>query len=191
MRKTAAKTSFFNQKTFLYNFKTAHAKAPQNTQNNVLIINQLLGITWLSQWRNGMSLSRHIAEFIGRITIFFESSHLIIKRPIANLDALRGANTNPGNFVLHEITDSCERVFQTLGIGLNGSGYPFEKNCHPFERLLLSVWKRNVIPSNGSGCPSEKVVIRSKNKGIRSNGSGYPFKTVVSRATIPNHVPFT
>ena len=86
-----------------------------------------------------MSLSRHIAEFIGRITIFFESSHLIIKRPIANLDALRGANTNPGNFVLHEITDSCERVFQTLGIGLNGSGYPFEKNCHPFERLLLSV----------------------------------------------------
>ena len=29
-------------------------------------------------------------------------------------------------------------LFQRFGIGSNGSGYPFEKNCHPFERLGLS-----------------------------------------------------
>ena len=29
-----------------------------------------------------------------------------------------------------------------FGIRLNGSGYPFKKNCHPFERLGLSVWKK-------------------------------------------------
>ena len=63
----------------------------------------------------------------------------------SNLDALRAANTNPPNFVLHEVTDSCERLFERFGIGSNASGYPFEKNCHPFERLWLSVWKRNVI----------------------------------------------
>ena len=26
-----------------------------------------------------------------------------------------------------------------FGIRLNGSGYPFKKNCHPFERLGRSV----------------------------------------------------
>ena len=55
----------------------------------------------------------------------------------------------------NEITYSCERLFQTL-IGWNSSGYPFEKNCHPFERLRLSVLKRNVIPWNGPGYPLEK-----------------------------------
>ena len=29
-------------------------------------------------------------------------------------------------------------LFQKFSIGSNGSGYPFEKNCHPFERLGLS-----------------------------------------------------
>ena len=29
-----------------------------------------------------------------------------------------------------------------FGIRLNGLGYPFQKNCHPFERLGLCVWKK-------------------------------------------------
>ena len=45
---------------------------------------------------------------------------------ITNLDALRTANTNLANFVLHEITDTCERFFQRFGLDSNGSGYPFE-----------------------------------------------------------------
>ena len=56
--------------------------------------------------------------------------------PIANLDALRAANTSPINFVLHEITDSCERLFQKFGIGSNCLSYLF---------------KKIVIRSNGSG----------------------------------------
>ena len=71
-----------------------------------------------------------------------------------------------------------------FGICLNGSsGYPFKKNCHPFERLGLSVWKKLssvrtawaihlkqvVIRSNGLGYPFEKIV-------NHSNGSGYPLK---------------
>ena len=70
-----------------------------------------------------------------------------------------------------------------FGIRLNGLGYPFKNNCHPFERLWLSVreklssvrtaWairlKKIVIRSNGLKYPFEKIV-------IRSNGSGYPFK---------------
>ena len=39
------------------------------------------------------------------------------------------------------VTDSCERLFQTFGIGSNGSGYPFEKK---------------VILRNGSGYPFQK-----------------------------------
>ena len=48
----------------------------------------------------------------------------------------------------YEITDTCERVFQRFGIRSNGSGYPLQKNCHPFERHWLSVRKRNFIPWN-------------------------------------------
>ena len=43
--------------------------------------------------------------------------------------------TNPANFVLHEITDSHERLFQRFGVGSNGLGYPFKKNCHLFKQL--------------------------------------------------------
>ena len=67
-----------------------------------------------------------------------------------------------------------------FGIRLNGLGYPFKNNCHPFERLWLSVreklssvrtaWairlKKIVILSNGLEYPFEIIV-------IRSNGSGY------------------
>ena len=126
-------------------------------------------------------------------------------------------NTNPANFVLHEITDSCERLFQRFGIGSNGSGYPFEKKCHPFERLWLSVGKRNVIPSNDSGYPFVKnchpfeqlglsvgknchpfgrlgLSVRRKLLSVRtarvilSNGSSYPFKTIVSHVTVQSHL---
>ena len=87
----------------------------------------------------------------------------------SNLDALRASNTNPANFVLHEITDSCKRLFQRFGIGSNVSGYPLEKI---------------VIRSNGSGYPFEKEmlslrmtqVIRLRKPVIRSNGSGYPLE---------------
>ena len=94
---------------------------------------------------------------------------------------------------------SCERLFQRFGIGSDGSGYPFEKESHPFERLTgypfetncrlierlgLFVRKRSVIPSGTSqAIRSRKSVIRSNTSGypfeknvIRSNGSGYPFE---------------
>ena len=46
-------------------------------------------------------------------------------------------------------TDSCSNGF---GIHLNGSGYPFKKNCHPFERLGLSVEKNwGLILENPEG----------------------------------------
>ena len=84
-------------------------------------------------------------------------------------------NTNPANFVLHEITDSCERLFQRFGIGSNGSGYPFEKKCHPFERLWLSVGKRNVIPSNDSGYPFEKNCHPFERLGLSVGKNCHPF----------------
>ena len=70
-----------------------------------------------------------------------------------------------------------------FGIRLSGLGYPFKNNCHPFERLWLSVreklssvrtaWairlKKIVIRSNGLGYPFEKIV-------IRSNGLSYLFE---------------
>ena len=73
----------------------------------------------------------------------------------SNLDALRASNTNPANFVLHEITDSCERLFQRFGIGSNVSAIRWKKlssvrtalairlkkKCYPFEWLMLSVWE--------------------------------------------------
>ena len=59
--------------------------------------------------------------------------------PIAKLGALRAANTNSANFVLHEIANSCEKLFQRFDIGSNDSVCSFEKNCHQFERLGLSV----------------------------------------------------
>ena len=92
---------------------------------------------------------------------------------ITNLDALRAANTNSANFVLDEITDTCERFFQRFGLGSNGSGYLFEKN---------------VIRSNGSGYPFEKEMSSLRTtQAIRSNGLSYPFKIIVSCATVPNY----
>ena len=43
------------------------------------------------------------------------------------------------HFLLLEITDSCGRLFQRFGIPSNGSGYPFEKNCHPFKKEMSSL----------------------------------------------------
>jgi len=77
-----------------------------------------------------------------------------------------------------------------FGIRGNCSGYPLKKNCHPFERLGLSVqnklssvpttWairlKKVVIRSNGLGYPFEKK--------YSSNGLGYPFeKEFVDRSS--------
>ena len=81
------------------------------------------------------------------------------------------------------------------------------KNCHPFERLWLSVWKRNVIPSNDSCYPFKKTyhpfeqlglsvgkkmqstpskvferhrLIRSRRIVIRSNSSDFPLEKLSS-----------
>ena len=119
----------------------------------------------------GDVFKRNLTEFLGRRHIVIDCLRCLFPRPpkraIANLDPCRAAKTNPANFVLHEITDSCAR----FGNRSNGSGYPFEKkivipsndsglsvreklpsfrkarailwkNCHPpFERLGLSVGK--------------------------------------------------
>ena len=86
-------------------------------------------------------------------------------RSIANLDALRAPNTNPANFVLHEVTNISEKLFQRFG-----------------------------IRSNDSVCPFGKIVIRSKGSGylLEENSHSferfnYPFKKIVSRAAVPNH----
>ena len=46
-------------------------------------------------------------------------------------------------------------VHKKIVIHLNGLGYLFGKNCHPFEQLGLSVRKKDVILSNGLGYPFE------------------------------------
>ena len=70
-------------------------------------------------------------------------------RSIANLDAFPATNTNSENFVLHEITDNCEKLFQDLVsvqttqsvrlkknvIRSNGLDYLLEENSHQFKRL--------------------------------------------------------
>ena len=55
-----------------------------------------------------------------------------------------------------------------FGIRLNGLGYPFKKNFHPFERLGLSVRKK--LSSVWTAC-----AIRSKKNVIRLNGLGCLF----------------
>ena len=73
----------------------------------------------------------------------------VVLRPIANLKALLAANTIKKSrkfCVTRNHSDSFESVFQRSGTLLNGSGYPFEKNYHPFEQLWLPFRKRNVIP---------------------------------------------
>ena len=94
--------------------------------------------------------------------------------------------------MLHEITDSCERLFQGFGIGSNGSGHPFEKRLSSVRtRTALAIRSKKIvilrttqaihprkiaIRSKGLAYPSEKIVIR------RSNGSGYPLEKVVIRS---------
>lgn len=73
--------------------------------------------------------------------------------PIANLDALLTTKTNPANFLLHEITDSCETLLFCFGILSNSFGYPLEKEM--FVRLNDS-FNKNCYHSNGSGDPLEK-----------------------------------
>ena len=41
----------------------------------------------------------------------------------------------------------------------NGLGYPFEKSCHPFERLGISVWK-NCYPFERHGLSVRKRICR-------------------------------
>ena len=117
----------------------------------------------------------------------------------SNLNALRASNTNPANFMLHEITDSCERLFQRFGIGSkvsgypskkivirsNGSGYPLEKNAiHPLEGLRTTQanpFEENFHSIEQLGLSVGKLssvrgarVIRSKKIAVRLNGSSYP-----------------
>ena len=120
---------------------------------------------------------RNLTEFLGRRHIVIDCLKCLFPRPpkraIANLDPFRAAKTNPANFVLHEITDSCAR----FGIRSNGSGYPFEKkNCNPLEWLRAIRSRKIAILSKGSGYPLEKIVIR------RSNGSGYPLEKIFIRS---------
>ena len=120
---------------------------------------------------------RNLTEFLGRRHIVIDCLKCLFPRPpkraIANLDPFRAAKTNPANFVLHEITDSCAR----FGIRSNGSGYPFEKkNCNPLEWLRAIRSRKIAILSKGSGYPLEKIVIR------RSNGSGYPLENIFIRS---------
>ena len=122
--------------------------------------------------------------------------------------ALRTAKTNPANFVLHEITDSCERLFQGFGIGSNGSGHPFEKRLSSVRTALAIRLKKECHPWNDSGYPFQEnchpfnqierlELSIGKRNVIPSNDSGYPFEKnchrfervelSVSRATVPNH----
>ena len=70
-------------------------------------------------------------------------------------------------------TDSCSNGF---GIRLNGSGYPFKKNCHPFEQLGLSVGKNCHLFEQLGLTVRTAWAISLKKIVIRSNSSGYPFK---------------
>ena len=133
---------------------------------------------------------RNLTEFLGRRHIVIDCLRCLFPRPpkraIANLDPCRAAKTNPANFVLHEITDSCAR----FGIRSNGSGYPFEKkNCNPLEWLRAIRSRKIAILSKGSGYPLEKIAILSKGSGyplekiaILSNGSGYPLEKIFIRS---------
>ena len=65
----------------------------------------------------------------------------------ANLEALREANTNPANFVLHEIALIVVKGFsKDLVPFWAARAIHSKKYCHPFEQLWLPVRKRNVIP---------------------------------------------
>ena len=110
---------------------------------------------------------------IWRWLLAFKAKYRFVK---AHLDALRTAKTNPANFVLHEITDSCERLFQGFGIGSNGLGHPFEKRLSSVPTALAIRLKKECHPWNDSGYRFRKIVICS----IRSNDSNYPLEKEMS-----------
>ena len=61
-------------------------------------------------------------------------------------------------------------------IHLNGLGYLFAgKNCRPFEQLVLSVPKKNVIRLNGLGCLFGKNCHLLEWLGISVSKNCYPF----------------
>ena len=71
-----------------------------------------------------------------------------------------------------------------FGIPLNGPGYPFKKNCHPFERLGLSVRKKLSSIRTAWGIRLKKVVIRSNSLGCPFEKSCHPFeKEFVDRSS--------
>ena len=87
------------------------------------------------------------------------------------------------------MVEKCSAFLNGFDIHLNGSGYPFKKNCHPFERLGLSIWKKllsvwtawairlkkNVIRVNGLGCPFGKNCHLFERLGISVSKNCYPF----------------
>ena len=82
-----------------------------------------------------------------------------------------------------------------FGIRLNGSGYPFQKNCHPVERLGVSVWKKLSsvwrFEQLGLSVPKKIIImssvwtawaVRLEKIVSCSNGLGYPFQEIVIRS---------
>ena len=59
---------------------------------------------------------------------------------IANLDALRATSTNSVNFMLHEITDSCEKRFHQELVSVRTT-----QSVLWFEKELSSVQMARVI----------------------------------------------
>ena len=71
---------------------------------------------------------------------------------IANLDALRATSTNFVNFMLHEITDSCEKRFhqQLVSVRTTQSVLWFEKKLSSVQMARVICLKKIVIGLNGS-----------------------------------------
>ena len=78
-----------------------------------------------------------------------------------------------------------------FGIHLNGSGYLFQKSCHPFAWLGLSVWKKMSSFWTAWAIRSKKKKLMSsvwtawavhlEKIVICANGLGYPFQKIVIR----------
>ena len=82
----------------------------------------------------------------------------------------------------------CRFRADSVSVERLGSGYPFKKNCHPFERPGLSVRKKNRHPFELPACRRllfplcNKGNRRRLHAGNRSNGLGYPFEKIVIRS---------
>ena len=81
------------------------------------------------------------------------------ERPIANLHALRAANTNPANFVL--------RNYWHLWKGFPKIWYPFERLRLSAAKKLSSIWTALVIRSKKEFHPLELLSIREKLSSVR------------------------